>query len=389
MSIYGIVSEFNPFHNGHKYLIESARAEGADAVVCVMSGDAVQRGEFALVDKYYRAEMALRSGADLVLELPFPWCISGAESFARAGVAIAAEFADRLYFGSECGDIELLRSAAEICSGEAFIEEYKRALIGNTGAAEAYFDILESRLGRTFLSNDILGIEYIKAAMVLSAELDFGTVARKGGAYLSDRETSGNIQSATAIRRLIAEGEADRAYEYMPSVCADILKKAIENGDISDAERIDDAIRFYFRLHTADDFSGIADVDEGLASRICRAARESVSADLLDTLRTKRYTDSRLKRAILFCLAGVRKEDLYATPAYVNLLGANQRGCGLLASKRKKGGIPILAKAADIPDDPSAKRQAELSRRFCAIYAMSLLRDRPVSDMMRRSPIII
>ncbi len=389
MSIYGIVSEFNPFHNGHKYLIDSAKAEGADTVVCVMSGDAVQRGELALTDKYYRAEMALRSGADLVLELPFPWCVSGAEAFARTGVAIAAEFADKLFFGSECGDVELLESAAQICGSMDFREEYKRRLVGNAGAAEVYFDILESRLGKKFSSNDILGIEYIKATKALGAKLDFGTLTRKGGEYLSDRATEGNIQSATAIRRLIEDTGTESVSQYMPSGCVDILKKAVENGDISDPRRINDAIRLYFRLHTADDFSGIADLDEGLASRICRSAREAMSTDLLDELRTKRYTDSRLRRAVLFCLTGVRKEDLRALPTYVNLLGANERGCELLASRRKNAGITVLAKAADIPDSPEAKRQAELSEKLCAVYSMSLLRERPVSDMMRRSPIII
>ena len=122
MAAFGIISEFNPFHNGHKYIVDKARSVGADTVVCIMSGNAVQRGELALVDKYERAEMALLSGVDLVLELPFPWCASSAESFASCGVKIASEFVDTLIFGSECGDIAPLRDAADICADDTFVE---------------------------------------------------------------------------------------------------------------------------------------------------------------------------------------------------------------------------------------------------------------------------
>ena len=114
MSVFGIVSEFNPFHLGHEYLIRSARDMGADSVVCVMSGNATQRGELAITDKYTRAEAALCGGADLVLELPFPWSSASAESFALAGISVLNSFCDTVIFGSECGDIELLKKIAEL-----------------------------------------------------------------------------------------------------------------------------------------------------------------------------------------------------------------------------------------------------------------------------------
>ena len=260
--------------------------------------------------------------------------------------------------------------------------------MGNAGAAEAYFELLESSLGRSFSSNDILGIEYIKAANAMGLDVGFGTVKRVGGGYL-DGMVDGDLQSATAIRRAVLERGADSVDGYMPPEALDILKKAFEHGDISEPEKVSDAMRLYFRLQSAQTLEGIADLDEGLASRICRVARESVSSDMLEELRTKRYTDSRLRRAMLFCIAGVRKEDLLSSPAYVNLLGANARGCKLLAAKRKEMTLPVLAKAADIPDTPAARRQAELGERLCALYSMSLSSERPMSDMMRRSPVII
>ena len=136
MAVFGIISEFNPFHNGHKYLIDRARQAGAEAIVCIMSGNAVQRGEVAFLEKHERAKMALACGADLVLELPFPWSAASAEAFAYCGVSIANEFCDTLIFGSECGDINKIRQASEISSSEEFVERYRSSLKGNMGAAK-------------------------------------------------------------------------------------------------------------------------------------------------------------------------------------------------------------------------------------------------------------
>ncbi len=126
MSVFCIICEFNPLHNGHKFLLRRARELGAEKIVCIMSGNATQRGELAITDKYLRAEAAVKCGADLVLELPFPWCASSADFFAVAGVNIAAAVGDTLLFGSECANVEFLRRAAECCEGSEFGEMYSK-----------------------------------------------------------------------------------------------------------------------------------------------------------------------------------------------------------------------------------------------------------------------
>lgn len=388
MSVYGIISEFNPFHNGHKYIIDSAKKAGAERVVCIMSGNAVQRGETAIVDKYKRAEMAVRSGADLVVELPFPWCASGAESFARCGVYIADALCDTLYFGSECGDISALKNAAEIAASAEFKEEYKSSLVENTGAAQVYFELLSKRCGRDFFSNDILGIEYIKAAGELESALSLVTLKRRGAAYLSCDIEKNELPSATAIRALARKEGARKVVEYLPRTCADILECAERDGEISDMARLSSAIKLYFRLRTPSELMNIADIDAGIASRICSSAREC-DGELLSSLATKRYTDARLKRAILFALCGVTTEDLRARPVYVNLLAANSAGRELLASVRKECGIRILGKAADIPDIPEAKRAAELSERLDSLFTLSLSTEGMAADMIKKKPFIM
>ena len=187
MSIFGIVSEFNPFHRGHEYLVSCAKEMGADAVVCVMSSNATQRGELAIVDKYQRAEAAVCGGADLVLELPFPWSSATAEGFATAAVYILSSFCDTVIFGSECGDIDILRRAAELTASNVFKEKYAERLSLGEQSAAAYVSLVQNELGVTLSSNDLLGVEYIKAAGALGLDVDFKAVKRQGSAYLCEK----------------------------------------------------------------------------------------------------------------------------------------------------------------------------------------------------------
>ena len=389
MAVFGIISEFNPFHSGHKYIGDRARGEGADAVVAIMSGNAVQRGELSIVDKYERAKMALFSGVDLVLELPFPWCASGAESFARCGVKIASEYVDTLIFGSECGDIDSLRYAASICADEAFVEEYKSSLKGNKGAAEAYFEMLSDRTGREYSSNDILGIEYIKAAMTMDSSLSFMTVKREGSAYLSDRIENTAFQSASAIRALLLRGDTAELSRYMPLAASELLASCKENGKIASLDALNSALTLYFRLIDVERLSDVAELDLGLANRIKQVALECGEGSVLDALKTKRYTDSKLRRALLFALAGVMTADVKSAPAYTVLLGANARGRELLSAKRKTAKLPLVTKPSDIPDTNEAKRQRELSLTLDSIFSLALQKPTDLASAVARSPIII
>ena len=154
----GIICEMNPIHNGHKYIIDQARSMGAERVVCVMSGNTVQRGEFAIADKYIRAEALLKCGADLVIELPFPWCSGSAEYFAKGGIEIAKNFCDLLLFGSECGDLKALTKAATVSNTDMFRNEFRERLTEGVQAAYLFHEMIrEKKLPKDFIYGEIAG----------------------------------------------------------------------------------------------------------------------------------------------------------------------------------------------------------------------------------------
>ena len=352
MSTLGIVCEFNPFHLGHQYLLDEARRRGADRIVCVMSGNTLQRGEFAVADAYVRAEIAVRCGADLVLELPFPWCSGSAEQFARGAITILKDVCDTVIFGSECGDIEMLERTAHIAASKEFREEYRAQLSEGAPAAEAYFSRLAAHGIDGLGSNDLLGVEYLRAAKELGAELSFVTGGRKGAGYLQKTLSEGEIPSAMAIRALWREGRVEEADVFLPDASAEVMRRERAEGGWISPEALDRVVISYFRLHEGADFSEVVGADGGVANRICEAARSSSTLDeLLAKVKTKRYTDARLRRQILFCLAGVTSEMLSSLPAYTTLLAANEVGRALLSEKRKENTVPVIATLSDAPKE--------------------------------------
>ena len=348
MKDFGIVCECNPFHNGHARLFAEARRLGAERIICVMSGNAVQRGELAVADRYLRAEILVRNGADLVLELPYPWSAASAEYFAAASVSVLSDYVGKIIFGSECGDVPLLEKAAATAGSEAFREKFSARLSSGEGAAYAYFEELAANGFSGLSSNDLLGIEYIRAANRLGLSMEFSTVKRDGAAYREERLCKGENPSATALRLLLSRGEYASLDEYMPKEAASILHRAAEAGELSDPELVDAAILLYFRLCRPSDFEGVAEIGGGLAERLCSTARQARTAEeWFEQIKTKRYTDAKLRRAILFGLTDVKQRMLSATPIYTTLLAANEKGRALLAEHRKGKRIELVTKQAD------------------------------------------
>lgn len=387
---FGIICEFNPFHNGHAYLFEKARECGAKSVVCAMSGNAVQRGSLAVADKYLRAESALAAGADLVLELPFPWSSASAEYFASAGVKILEPFCNALIFGSECGDIRLLEEGAAVSLEKSFVDEFEARKRAGEGAAQAYFSLLENRLGAKLLSNDILGVEYIKAIKKYRLDLKFYTVKREGSAYNSESLSSRSFPSATAIRKALNKDNEIDLFEYMPKAAAELFDKAFKNGELTDESLLDSAYLMFFRIASPSDFEKIAEADGGIAERICAIAKESSSyAEMLERLSTKRYTDAKLRRAMLFCLTAVEKDILSSAPEYVYLLAANANGRALISSLRgeqeKIKKIKIITKPADTLRD---SRQFAVEERLNAIFSLARRRPYALGDAYRKNAVI-
>ena len=387
MAVFGIVCEYNPFHNGHAYLIDEARRMGAERIVCVMSGNAVQRGELAVADKYTRARIALCCGADLVLELPYPYSAASAEYFSRAAMRVLSELCDTVIFGSESGDIELLRQASAIAKKADFRENVRKRTTLGEGAASAYFGELADRGIRGLSSNDLLGIEYMRAAADAGYGLLFATVQRKGAAYSQKELGQDEYPSATAIRELMTDNgcERDALCKYMPSEAARILCEAYKNGEITDISLIDRATVAFFRLNDAHGFENIAEAGGGLINRVCSLAREYSSAkSLFEALRTKRYTDARIRRAMLFAMTGVTHTMLDTPVAYTTLLAANEKGRELLSVSRRTRTLSVITKPSTAPECT----QTEVNARLDALFILARPNAGSANDMLKKGAYI-
>lgn len=342
----GIVAEFNPFHNGHKYLIsEAKRRTGDDTAVAVMSGAWVQRGEPAFTDKHTRARIALENGVDLVLELPVIYSLNTAQRFAYGAIATLAATGviSSLAFGSECGDSAALTSAADTLLNEPpeVSDKIKKLTAQGMSFASARAEAFGDLIPRGLLSepNDILGTEYIRAIKELGAELEICAIRRIGAAH--DGAADGDIASASGIRRLMRE--KNDAAGYMPRC----------DFPIYNAAALDTAVIARLRTCGAQYLAGINDVSEGLENRFLRAAKESDSVDgLCSLVKSRRYAMSRIRRIAYSALLGLTKELAKMPPSYIRVLGMTGRGAALL--RQMKSGcssLPVITKPADFTDE--------------------------------------
>ena len=397
----GIVCEYNPFHNGHKYQIDTLRKSGAECIICVMSGNYTQRGEPAMFDKYTRAEAAIKCGADVVLELPFPYSSLSAEQFARAGVYILdAVGVDTLSFGSECGDTYKLSSAAKVISSAEFGERFSSLQKTVNGTTSAFFEAYEQVSGEKadFKSNDLLGISYIRAINEFESQMQPFVIKRIGGGY-TDTAVDGSLPSAMAIRKLVSGGELDSntLEKIMPSKAAKALITSFENNISPVTESlIFPYIQSFFRLHSPEEIKSraislcggdsILDDGDGICNRICASAMQSDSAENFYTsVFSSRYTDTRIKRVILYSLFGVSDIFRSSLPEYTTLLGASRRGCEYLSSIRKTAKINIVTKPSDAPECVLT----QLSRRADSLYTLLMPKTQKSDFFIKKSPYII
>lgn len=374
MKNVGIICEYNPFHGGHKYMISRLREMGAEKIICLMSGNAVQRGDFAIMPKRSRAVSA---SADIVFELPFPYSMGSAEFFASAGVDILARLGvDTIAFGSESGDIELLRKLA--LKSESYMPSDDKSI----GTAADYFASLGD-----LKSNDILGIEYLKAGKKFAPEINFVTVKREGAGYREDAQ-NGAYPSATEIRRSILAGNIeDYSEEQLPKESKSAIIEAMSEGEIAVMKNVESAVLFFWRNADLAKASECAECGGGVAERLASSAREVGSLEEMFSLAaTKRYTDSRLRRAALFGMLGVTLADLKSRATYVNLLAANPSGIGFLSSVK---GIEIVSKPSRIPEGEESARQFALSSALDSLYTLAMAKPRSAGYFVRQSPHIL
>jgi len=406
MKVAAVIAEYNPFHNGHALHLERTRElAGATHIVAVMSGDFVQRGDAACADKRTRALTAVRCGADLVLELPLPWAIAGAETFARGGVGIAAALGcvDILSFGSECGDIGLIaRTAALTDSGEALLRLRERLDGGASFAAArsaALAQIAPECAALLSEPNDTLGVEYCRALSVLAPHIRPFCVQRTGAAHDSASAREGQPVSASYLRSRLSAGEDISALEgFMPAAAVQLLRETAAAGSCSaDLRRLDRALLLRLRSMTAEELSVLPDVGEGLEHRIADCARRMSGTDagfmrLCDEIKCKRYTHARLRRILLSALLGITAGDSDGTPPYLRVLAMNRRGQEILAAyaaAKGESGLPLITRYAQVSSlDGHGRRIFELCADAADVYGLLLPTVPPAgSDRAYRLPV--
>ena len=355
MSIIGIVGEYNPFHNGHEYHIMMSKKQlGEDCpVVCVMSGDFVQRGEPAIFSKYARAEAAGLCGVDLVLELPLPWSLLSAESFASAAVMLLNGVGvTHLSFGSEAGEIEPLEKLARTLLDPSINDAVKDQLQENpnTSYAQARQEALEQRhgelAGQLELPNNILAVEYLKAIYDRHLELTPITVQRFGSMH--DSYGVSGPKSASEVRKNIYNEKT--ISDAVPAAALAVYQREekLGRGPVS-VNSLETAILSRLRMLPESAFDALPDAKEGLGKRLYRAIGVEPTLDaVFAAAKTKRYALSRIRRMCMCAALGITTDLCTGIPPYARVLAANGRGCELLRSVEQSGELRVLTKPASV-----------------------------------------
>ncbi len=369
-----IICEFNPLHFGHRRIISEA---AVSPLVCIMSGNYVQRGEPSVLDKWSRTEAALRCGANLVVELPLPWACAGAEKFADGGATIADAFGigGKLFFGSESGSIDELNQIAEALLSDEFQEKLREKLIaGKITFAKSREEVVLDMLGRKFgkllsMPNNILGIEYIKALKKLKSAIVPEAVERIGAAHDGIAKNC-EIMSASEIRGMLKAGKD--ISDCMPHESAEILKSAIDMGYAPVfPEGFEKLILGKLRSMTAEDFAVLPDISEGLDSKLFSSVKKARTLEELYALcKTKRYTHSRIRRLVLSAFLGITS-DLPQKVPYIRILGMDKTGEEII--KKTDFELPLLVRATDYKEfGEDVRRVFELEAAADDIYTLMM-----------------
>lgn len=373
----GIIAEYNPFHTGHLWQIDELRRLGAKTVTIALGGDFCQRGRPAAFSKFARAKAALLCGADLVVELPLPFCCASAEQFACGGVSVLSALGcvDTLCFGAEDADIPRLLQLANVLIGEDYTLALKEELLNPVSfpvaRAAALNRLLPNAQSLLQQPNNILGIEYLKAMLLQKSNLRPLAVARQGAAHDAPVPQDG-FASASALRKAIADGDEALLENHLPAAAAEVFAKERSRGAVTTEEAFFRSLLTVLRTLPADAFKDLPSGGEGLENLLCSACQKAGNAEeLYSLLKSKRYTHARVRRLALEAYLGISSPLPYR-PAYLRVLGASEAGLSLLSHAKEKAGLPVvfsLAQAARL-DAEDAKTQAALSARAGALFGL-------------------
>ncbi len=355
--VLGVIVEYNPFHYGHLHHLENAKKlVNPDYTVAVMSGNFCQRGEPSIIEKYARTEIALKNGIDIVFELPFVYSIQDAGGFALGSVWSLHKtgVVTDIVFGSESSSLEMIERSAKVLveqpqEFQMIIKKYlKEGYSYPNSRKYALKEYFGESYEKLFKSNDILGIEYVKTLIELKSNIKPYVITRIGANY-TDEDLKGKFSSATAIRKAIKGGR--NIDEYVPETTYEILNRefSLGRGPVFWEEL--NFILSVFRLYKREDFESIYSFNEGLDKRFYDATRESGTLqEFIEIVKAKRFTFSRIKRAILNAFFRMEKEKVEKAnklgPQYLRILGFNQKGRELLSEMKRISQVPIVPTAS-------------------------------------------
>ena len=385
MKVVGLVTEYNPFHNGHLYHLEASKKETqSDCSIAVMSGHFLQRGEPAIVDKWSRAKVAVESGVDLVIEIPTLYACSSAEYFAYGSAYLlnALGIVDHICFGSEDGKLETIDEITDklLSPSKEFQDDLKKFL--RNGHSFPRARSLALNMDFEFKANNILGIEYIKALKTLKSPITPATIKRIHSDYL-DENLKGTIASATAIRKHASNLEDIKS--FVPTATYDIMKHHHVY-----KEDLIDLLLYKIRTSTLQQMREIHDVSEGLEHKIKKVAERVSSYDeLLSGIVSKRFTKTRVQRILVKLLLNIRKDDFIENhPRYIRILAFNDNGKTLIKRMKKTCTLPIITNINKIQLDDDAKEMLNLDITATNIYKL-LTPDKIGGDDYLKQPLNI
>lgn len=399
MNVVGLIAEYNPFHNGHLYhLNKSKNITKSNYSIAVMSGNFLQRGEPALLDKWSRAKMAVDNGVDLVLELPFIYASRSAEYFSDGAVKTldALGVVDTLCFGSEEGRISVLEEIADILVlepedfkyslkkyldlGKSFPKARALSLIEYFKNHKLGFNNSEEIANIVSSPNNILAIEYMKSLKKINSKITPFTIKRTSSNY-HDKFITGDISSATSIRiDYFLNKNLDNILNVVPKSTLKYMDEFLRNhNNFNSIEHFEEILLYLFRFSSYDKISNVIDVDEGLENRIIKAFSSSNNLkEIIENIKTKRYPETRVKRILIHTLMNLDKETFKRIniegPRYIRVLGANKNGLDLLSEIKLKSKLPIITKFSNYErlDDKILNEMIDFDKKTSDLYFTGL-----------------
>lgn len=379
MKVSGIICEYNPLHNGHVYHIRETRRNGATHIVCVLSGNFVQRGDVALLGKFDRARLAVRAGADLVVELPTPQSCAPAELYASGAIWLLHNLGvvDELSFGSASGDIETISLLTEaiVSTTTIYGERIRERMKQGESYPAAVFETVRQRYGDQVASkmydpNNILAIEYCKAMQRQHVRFSAFTVPRRYVVHDSSRP-AGQFASASFLRKSVLEGELNYP-EFVPSFAAKLLSDRIAEGRIASMQQLERVALYRLRTISTEELLTMPDMNQSLASRFYAARNANSLEEFLAAVKTRCYTMSRIRRIVMSTLLGIPRELMQERPPYVRVLAFNDRGRELLGMIQERCTLPVNTSLSRLRDEGGmAEAFVRLEERASHVYGLA------------------